>query len=204
MCPFLTLVQGSRPCLCSLRVTGARVVAIDPMTGKCPKEEKLDWVKGALPRLPFRDDSFNVVTCVSVLEHLDRRTLRHCYAELCRIARDRVILTFDLVLGPLARLGLFYAEFRAFERISGTKVRVPRDLLTPKGVEKEVCGPHIGVALFSIDRPRHGWPAFRLSAMDRMAVAVQTAIRKVMAYARSFQARLAKTQQKLTSVEHSP
>jgi hypothetical protein len=49
--------------------------------------------------LPFGDRSFDTVLCTDVLEHLDR--CHGVFDELCRVARDRVIVSLPNPLGNM-------------------------------------------------------------------------------------------------------
>ena len=49
-----------------------------------------DCVLGALPRLPFKPKSYDMVSCLQVLEHLPDPMA--CIDDLCRIARKVVII----------------------------------------------------------------------------------------------------------------
>ena len=49
-----------------------------------------DCVLGALPRLPFKDKSYDMVSCLQVLEHLPDS--QACIDDLCRVTRKVVII----------------------------------------------------------------------------------------------------------------
>ena len=129
---------------------GARVVAVDPLTGRVLQDERISRVKAALPMLPFVDGAFDIVTCVSVLEHLTcdvDEFLREC----CRVARERVVFTFDVALGVLARGGRARAEARAIARMFGQELAVPRRILQATGEEADLVGPQLGVCMVAVD-----------------------------------------------------
>lgn len=44
--------------------------------------------------IPFKDNSFDVVTCVDVFEHMPREDRRQVLSEIVRIAKRRVLVTF--------------------------------------------------------------------------------------------------------------
>ena len=56
-----------------------------------------------LTRLPFPAEQFDVVTCVSVLEHLPETARLRGLSEMARVLRPggRLIVTYDLVDGDI-------------------------------------------------------------------------------------------------------
>lgn len=56
-----------------------------------PKTEP--HIVAALPKLPFPDDSFDVVMCFQVLEHLPFSMFTECISELSRVASKSIILS---------------------------------------------------------------------------------------------------------------
>ena len=50
---------------------------------------------GDMCGMPFADQSFDTVFCLSSLEHIPTSYQNRALAELCRVSLDRVILTFD-------------------------------------------------------------------------------------------------------------
>ena len=50
-------------------------------------------VVGALQSLPFRDDSFDVVACFEVLEHLPFELFPEAMSELARVARRAIVIS---------------------------------------------------------------------------------------------------------------
>jgi hypothetical protein len=60
-------------------------------TARCDvKGYTSDCVLGALPRLPFKDESYDLVSCLQVLEHLP--DTQSCINNLCRIAKKVVVI----------------------------------------------------------------------------------------------------------------
>ncbi len=60
-------------------------------------------VLGDVRSLPFRENSFDIVLCLQVLEHFDREGNQLLLAQIERIAKRRVIVTTDIgehVQGP--------------------------------------------------------------------------------------------------------
>jgi len=167
---------------------GAHVVSTDPeIADHLPG--LVETVRGALPRLPFRNESFDVVCCISVLEHL-RSGLSANIGELCRLSRSKIVLTFDVMLGPHALYGLSKAEVRAFARAFGQRLVAPHDLLVPTGWEARSVGRHVGVCLASLDRPRQGWPSIRLTAWERFLACSARLVRDELWRGRRVRSRL--------------
>ncbi len=148
---------------------GARVTSVDPVPRRTGPWTNPALVKAGLPRLPFRDEAFDAVVCISVLEHLDL-SLAACLREFFRLARRRVVLTFDLALGPLSFVGLSTWELRALARMVGPPVRLPPDPLVPTGGERAGLGHQLGVALLSMTRESGRWPELRLPPLARPLV----------------------------------
>jgi SAM-dependent methyltransferase len=156
---------------------GARVVSLDPKLLGIPNVKGLSRVKGGLPMLPFRDKSFDIVCCVSVLEHL-RADMTDCFAELSRVARSKLLVTFDIATGPLSIGGLSRPELRAIGRMVGHRMMLPSDALRPTEAERPVCGLQLGVCLLSIESLGTDWPGMRLSWHERGLVSVDRLVRR--------------------------
>lgn len=62
--------------------------------------------------LPFPDRSFDTVTALHLLEHVDRATGRRVLAEACRVARQRVVVAVPYETEPAACHG----HVRCFDR----------------------------------------------------------------------------------------
>lgn len=54
---------------------------------------KTEKFKGNVAKLPFEDESFDLVTCMEVLEHLDQEDYEKGVSELQRVSRKYIILT---------------------------------------------------------------------------------------------------------------
>jgi hypothetical protein len=72
-------------------------------------------VRASATQLPFPDKSFDVVLCIEVLEHLSEDERPGVVAEMCRVARRRIIITHPW--GRLAKwddhvLGVLYDMLR--------------------------------------------------------------------------------------------
>ncbi len=57
----------------------------------------VDSIRGELTALPFADNSFDVASCISVIEHLGRNGMSVVLNELHRVIRyaGRLLLTTD-------------------------------------------------------------------------------------------------------------
>jgi len=170
----------------------ANIVAIDPRSVRVLPDEKVIRIKAALPKLPFRDESFDVVSCVSVLEHMGS-DISESFAELCRVARKRVIVTFDLALSPIAVVGLSSIEYRAFARMIKKHLIFPPDILTSPIKEQGSWGSKIGVCLLYIEKSVDGWPSLRLSKTQRMFIRIQRKIQNLAVRVRIYIRRLRQT-----------
>jgi len=148
---------------------GASVISVDPETLRGLPDNSVSRIRAALPHLPFRDGAFDVVSCISVLEHL-KGFFDEYLDELCRVARRRVVLTFDAAFGPFSLTGLSPCELRAFAKMLGKSLVRPTDRLGPSGVERRILGPHLGVCMVYIDRPEGGWRHLRLSRGRRFLI----------------------------------
>lgn len=153
---------------------GARVVSVDPESVRGLPDGSVSRVRAALPHLPFRDGAFDVVSCVSVLEHLGG-FFDEYLTELCRVARRRVVLTFDAAFGPFSLTGLSPFELRALAKMLDKPLMRPTDRLGPSGAERRILGPHLGVCLVYIDRPEGGWRHLRLSRGRRFLIRLHRA-----------------------------
>lgn len=70
-----------------------------PVSPKLLRRYGVDYVKGDMTRLQFPSDHFDVVTCVSVLEHLPVELQGKALASMARVVRrgGRLVLTYDKV-----------------------------------------------------------------------------------------------------------
>ena len=75
--------------------TGARVVGVDLSTRRAKfatsRKNRAAYTVGSIYELPFADDSFELVVCADLLEHLDDPA--RAFAELTRVSSDAVIVT---------------------------------------------------------------------------------------------------------------
>ncbi len=154
----------------------ASVVSIDVNTSRHHSRSDMTSVRAALPCLPFRRESFDVVSCVSVLEHLPGNLGKYM-SELCRVARQKVILTFDLALGIQPRAGLSQVELNAMARMVGIAISRPHDLLTPSGVEEEMFGSNLGVCLLCLEKQGGAWPTLRMNLGEELLTFAHRSVR---------------------------
>lgn len=63
---------------------------------------------GSATTLPYPDKSFDVVTCIQVLEHLDQTSVDQALAEFKRVIKDkgRIIISVPSILRPLSKAHL--------------------------------------------------------------------------------------------------
>lgn len=160
---------------------GARVVSAEPRPPSEIASAPYTRIRAALPSLPFRDKSFDIVLCVSVLEHLSS-PLSEVFAELARVARSRVLMTFDLAFGPLAKVGLSRIELRALEKMAGVAATFPPDLLRPTTEERLFTGPHVGVCLLAVD-VGSATPRVSLGFAERAFIRVHRTLQKLFGLA---------------------
>lgn len=97
--------EGMMTAQLASRVPGREIVAIEYEAEGCAEFRSrypdLRVVKGSAYNLPYPDDSFDLLTCFEVLEHLDdpEQALR----EMRRVARRHVVLTVPFE--PFYRMG---------------------------------------------------------------------------------------------------
>lgn len=79
------------------RRMGYIVEALDlnPASLDMPAEPGIHRVLGDMLQLPYENASFDMVLCISTLEHLTINEVERAAAELCRVARHKVIITAD-------------------------------------------------------------------------------------------------------------
>ena len=156
---------------------GARVVSVDPEVFHGLPGDMTVRAVAALPRLPFKDASFDIVCCISVLEHLPLDIGLH-FAELCRVARRKVIITFDVALSPLAVLGLSSVELKALSRALGKRIVFPKEMLKPAEPERRICVIELGVCMMAVEKTGGAWPSVRLSEFERRLVRLHRKVQK--------------------------
>lgn len=81
---FLEIGPGPGLFAALLRNFSYKVTTIDFASDLFPN------VTGALPYLPFRSNSFDVVCAFEVLEHIPYNSLGKCISEMARIARKKI------------------------------------------------------------------------------------------------------------------
>jgi len=116
---------------CLAQQKGWLVTSVDP------DESAVQWVNkhnrpgnisilGGLPKLPFADQLFDTVICVSVLEHLSRGYELESIWELVRVARKEVLITMDICLDQNSK----QTDYRQLEAIAPT-LFIRKDLTPP-------------------------------------------------------------------------
>lgn len=61
-----------------------------------PPHPQIARMMGDLCGMPFADNQFATVVCISVIEHLPPTYQYRAMVELCRVARERVVITADI------------------------------------------------------------------------------------------------------------
>jgi len=69
-----------------------KVVGIDS-SKEAVKYVKTEKIDGAIDDLPFKDESFDLVTCLEVLEHLPQKDFKKGISELQRVSKKYIIVT---------------------------------------------------------------------------------------------------------------
>lgn len=82
------------------------VTTIDANEGtlKMPPHPQVTRHVGDITKLPFEDNSFDTVCCISVLEHLNDADRELAAKEFLRVARNRLVLTADFGDAALPKL----------------------------------------------------------------------------------------------------
>ena len=66
-----------------------------------PKSSKV--IEANISELPFKDNSFDTITALEVLEHLDDKTLKLALIEIQRIAKKQIIISVPYEEWPLSK-----------------------------------------------------------------------------------------------------
>lgn len=105
---ILDVGTGTGRAAFALAVRGARVTGVDAsaemlaVAERRAKDARIDviFMRGDAHRLAFPDRSFDAVTCLRVLMHTP--DWRQSLAELCRVARDRVVFDYPALSSAAA------------------------------------------------------------------------------------------------------
>lgn len=84
---FLEIGPGAGLFICLMREFGFKIFSMDFA------EDLSADILGALPRLPLKSKSFDVVCAFEVLEHLPFEQFDSCLTDLVRVARKKVIFS---------------------------------------------------------------------------------------------------------------
>ena len=100
--PIVRKVKSQKSKVKSILEVGAGWLGISPYLGQevigldedfeAKKFPLLTQKKGSILNIPFRNDSFDNVICVDVLEHLSKETRQTAINELLRIAKNGIYL----------------------------------------------------------------------------------------------------------------
>jgi len=69
-----------------------KVVGLD-LSREALRHVRAQKIQGSIGRLPFDTESFDLITCLEVLEHLPRETFARALAEIERVARKYIIVS---------------------------------------------------------------------------------------------------------------
>ncbi len=69
-----------------------RIVALDP-SEEALKHVNTEKIKGVIACLPFESESFDLVVCLEVLEHLGQKDFERGISELQRVSKKYIIIT---------------------------------------------------------------------------------------------------------------
>ena len=99
---FPLLLQQSRPQLeIAALDLSAPILELARVASASRRHAKaVEFVCGDACGLPFADGSFDTVTCLHVLEHLQTHSAIQSLQEMCRVARRRVIVAVPLEAEP--------------------------------------------------------------------------------------------------------
>jgi len=69
-----------------------RIAGLD-VSSEALKQLKCEAYQSSVKKMPFKDKSFDIVTCLEVLEHLNNNELPYALSEIERISRKHILLT---------------------------------------------------------------------------------------------------------------
>ncbi|MGA2973229.1 MAG: class I SAM-dependent methyltransferase [Candidatus Bathyarchaeia archaeon] len=116
----------------------------------------IQWSYGNVLRIPFPDEYFDVVQCISVLEHvvegIEGNTdviLKGVIDEMLRVLRPKgsAILTFDVNLNSKSERRLYYREYESLCRVLGIQATEPPadKLFSSDSAEGRIMGDDLAV-----------------------------------------------------------
>jgi len=108
----------------------------------CPGER---FIQGDSRKLPFKDNSFDLVSCLDVLEHIEEADREGFLQELCRVSRDVVLLANPFEDEEIEKAEkLFYDQIKALFRIKQQQLLEHKTCGLPKKAEvSKVLNKHI-------------------------------------------------------------
>ena len=101
----------------------------------------VEYLHGDLTRLPFPDASFDLVSCISVLEHMPPDTRTRGVQEMARVLKPggQLLLTYDLQERDLTR------ELIAASAMDPIELASLKGMTTPAGRRRpDAIGLHLG------------------------------------------------------------
>lgn len=113
---FPLLLQRSRPRLhvAALDLSAPILELARDVAASSHREKAVEFVRGDARALPFADGSFDTVTALHVLEHLEPPSASRALHEMCRVARRRVVVAVPLEEEPDPA----YGHVQGFDRDS--------------------------------------------------------------------------------------
>lgn len=99
------------------------------------KKYKVDYRKGDLTRLPYEDGFFDIVSCISVLEHMPFEEMIKGIREMARVVKKggKLIITYDKK-EDLTHLFIRESNMTPIEVVSFSKPNNPLNRLEVVGI----------------------------------------------------------------------
>jgi len=104
------------------------------------REQKLKIVKASAEKLPFEENSFDVVVTVDMMEHLSPEIRKKAVSEMVRVAKHRVYLLFPTgrLSSLIDRIILRYYRFTHKEELPFLEEHLRMGLPMPDKIERYI------------------------------------------------------------------
>jgi len=112
-----------------------------PVSPQLLERFRVEYIRADLTRLPFSDASFDLVSCISVLEHMPADTRVRGVQEMARVLKPggQLLLTYDLQERDLTR------ELIAASALDPVELVCLKGVTTPAGrTRPDAIGLHLG------------------------------------------------------------